>query len=228
MGMTAEDAARRLFRVGIACFIRDFGWLLDAGRSNSNVPAVDFLHETYAYTVAASRTRVPKARKIMTSKRDPCCCSGYLACKAGNAPLNIREKAQKLREERQQEWKIREPFGQDRKQSLLLQAKKGAVRIRGQRFCRLLGSLPACASLRSINKTRWGKGGEFEGRGTPSRVRRGGSPPLKKKMGIWCPHPAGQRGAPPLTKKETSGCRSRGCCSAFPASAGTRWPGRPG
>lgn len=80
-------------------------------------------------------------------------------------------------------------------------------RMRAAPFVALQISFPAC--WRSfLSKTRWGKGGEFEGRGTPSRVSRGGSPPLMKK--------------------ETSGCRSRGCCSAFPASAGTRWPGRPG
>lgn len=101
MEMAMDDALQRcLSSIGITCFIRDFEWFLEAERSNSNMAAVDFLHETYAYTVAASRTRVSKARKIIANPMDLCSYLEYISCKAGNVPANIREKAQKLREER--------------------------------------------------------------------------------------------------------------------------------
>lgn len=177
MGMTAEDAAQRLFRVGIACFIRDFGWLLDAGRSNSNVPAVDFLHETYAYTVAASRTRVPKARKIMTNKMALCSCLEYISCKAGRIPSNTREKAQKLREERQQEWKIREPFGKTENRVCSYKQRKALSAYAGSAFVVFWAAFLPVRHYDLLIKRAGGREGSL----------RGGGPPLALGEGVPLP-----------------------------------------
>lgn len=97
-----DDTLQRfLSSVGITCFIRNFEWFLEAERSDSNVAAANFLHKTYGYTVTASQTRVSKARKIIANKMDLCSCLEYISCKAGRIPSTIREKAQKLWEERQ-------------------------------------------------------------------------------------------------------------------------------
>lgn len=97
-----DDTLQRfLSSVGITCFIRDFEWFLKTERSDSNVAAANFLHKTYGYTVTASQTRVSKARKIIANKMDLCSCLEYISCKVGRIPSTIREKTQKLWEERQ-------------------------------------------------------------------------------------------------------------------------------
>ena len=101
MEINMDDTLERfLSSVGITCFIRDFEWFLEAERSDSNVAAANFLHKTYGYTVTASQTRVSKARKIIANKMALCSCLEYISCKAGRIPSDIREKAQKLWEER--------------------------------------------------------------------------------------------------------------------------------
>ena len=102
MEINMDDTLERfLSSVGITCFIRDFEWFLEAERSDSNVAAANFLHKTYGYTVTASQTRVSKARKILANKMALCSCLEYISCKAGRIPSNIREKEQKLWEDRQ-------------------------------------------------------------------------------------------------------------------------------